>query len=51
MDPLRFLKSTDQLERDVIIEIVELFEERREQHERNLAIQIANQVGKVFGGK
>jgi hypothetical protein len=51
MDPILFMETKDHMMRDSMLEIANLVAERRRDHNRNLAVEIANQVGKLFGGK
>jgi hypothetical protein len=49
IDPIRFLTTTDPLERQLMIEITERAHELHAQLREDQAIRIANAVAKIFG--
>jgi len=51
MDPMRYLKTTDGFERDLMLSIATRVVEIEDRRDHNRAIDIANQVGKMLSGK
>lgn len=48
LDPIRFLHLKDPLERDLMIELGKRIQKLQEIKDHNLAVKIAEQVGKLF---
>jgi hypothetical protein len=48
MDPLAFLKTTDGFERNLMLAVADRMMHYRQMLDKNLAVEIANQVGKLF---
>lgn len=48
LDPLRFLESRSSLERSLLIELYNRTLKARQIMDNNLAVEIANQVGRLF---
>lgn len=48
LDPMRFLESRDDAERNLMMELAKRISEHKLNMDHNLAVDIANQVGKLF---
>jgi hypothetical protein len=48
LDPMRFLYTREELERNLMLEVGRRMFEKKQLMDHNLAIDIANQVGKLF---
>lgn len=48
IDPLRFLYTTDSLERAMLKKLLDMTMKNKEILDEKLAVNIANQVGKLF---
>jgi len=48
LDPMRFLKIKDPLERSLMVQIGERMVKYKQQMDHNLAVDIANSVGQLF---
>lgn len=48
LDPLRYLQSRDIMERSMFVEIHNRVQEIQNTRDKNLATEIANQVGRLF---
>lgn len=48
LDPMEFLYTTDSFKRSVMQRLGELMVEEKRKLDNNLAVQIANNVGKIF---
>lgn len=48
LDPLVFLRTTDDTEKALLMEVYERLVKVKEIQDRNFAIEIANQLGKVL---
>lgn len=48
LDPLRFIETTDPLERVLMSELAKGIWEQKKILDHNLAVEIANAVGKLF---
>jgi len=51
IDPIWFLNTANDLEQLIAQSIAKVAEENRQRRDRNLAIQIANAVGRMLSGK
>jgi len=51
LDPLRFLYTRNELERDLMQQVAKRMARLREIERHNQAVEIANQVGKLFSKK
>jgi len=51
MDPMRFMTTTDDVERMVMQSIARRVGVARQRIDQNRAVMIANAVGRLFGGK
>lgn len=47
-DPLRYLYTEDDFERNLMTELANRVQKWQQQRDRNLAAEIANQVGRLF---
>jgi hypothetical protein len=50
IDPYRFIEETDQLKKTLVTEAVDEALAKMQKRDHNLAIDIANQVGKLLEG-
>jgi hypothetical protein len=50
MDPMRFLETDSDLERRIMMAVSAAVLDQQEKRDHNLAVQIVNGVGKMFGG-
>ena len=48
LDPLRFLYCRDPFERQLMLEVAKVIHKYQDRRDRNMAVDIANQVGKLF---
>ena len=48
LDPMKFLSTRDEDERNFMVELGKRIFELKSQMDKNLAIEIANNVGKLF---
>jgi hypothetical protein len=48
IDPMRFLETKDPFERNLLIELASKISEYKTKMDHNLAVDIANSVGKLF---
>lgn len=48
LDPMRFLETKDGLERSIMVELGRHMAELKGKMDHSLAVDIANQVGKLF---
>jgi hypothetical protein len=48
LDPLRFLYAKDEFERQLMLHLGKKMSKWQQQRDHNLAVDIANQVGKLF---
>jgi hypothetical protein len=49
LDPMRFLETKSDFERNLILKVAEQVAKNRQMMDKNLAIEIANNLGKVLG--
>lgn len=50
LDPIKFLHTKDEDERELMVELAKRMWDIMEAVQHNLAVEIANQVGKMFKG-
>jgi hypothetical protein len=50
LNPLEFLYTKDSIKRALMIKLAELMVKEKQRYDHNLAVEIANAVGKAFGG-
>ena len=48
MDPMRFLTTKDDVERQLMVELANRMQKHREVMDNNLAVKIVEQVSKLF---
>lgn len=48
LDAMRFLETRDDFERTLMLELAKRIEEQRRKLDHNLAVDIANSVGRLF---
>jgi hypothetical protein len=48
LDPFKFLNCRDPVERMIFIEMAKYLQKMHEVRDHNLAVEIANQVGRLF---
>ena len=51
MDPIRYVSTKDPIDRYLMEVVSDRVMDRRETFDQNLAVRIAAEVGKMFGGK
>ena len=49
LDPIKFLKCRDSFERNLMVELSKEIQKYKEMMDENMAVRIANAVGKLFG--
>jgi len=49
LDPIRFLTCRDSFERNLMVELSKEIQKYKEMMDENMAVRIANAVGKLFG--
>jgi hypothetical protein len=48
LDPMRFLDTHEEVERNLMMEVGKRMYDLKKEFDHNLAVNIANQVGKLF---